>query len=115
MRIDIKIRDIQDPIYIEEELGSTLKALMRGEEVNAKQIQDVDYVIYPVGGRSSPSIHEGEEEIFYILRGSGTFYVKDREINANAGQAIAVPANSKHWVKNTGACPLHYLVCTARL
>ena len=115
MRIDVKVRNSQNPIYTEEELGSTLKALFRGEEVRAEHIQDVDYVIYPVGGSSSPSIHEKEEEIFYIMRGSGIFYLDDEGIKARAGEAVAVHSKTKHWVKNTGNCPLHYLVCSAKL
>jgi len=114
MRIDVKIRNSQNPIYTEEELGSTLKALLRGEEVSAEHVQDVDYVIYPVAGSSSPSIHE-EEEIFYIMRGGGTFFLDDKEIIARAGEAVAVHSKTKHWVKNTGNCPLHYLVCSAKL
>jgi mannose-6-phosphate isomerase-like protein (cupin superfamily) len=115
MRIDIKIRSSENPMYTEEELGSTLKALLRGEEVSAEHVQDVDYVMYPAGGSSSPSIHEVEEEIFYIMRGSGTFHLGDKQIEARAGEAVAVPQKTKHWVKNTGNGPLHYLVCSAKL
>lgn len=115
MRIEVKIRNIQNPLYIEEELGSTLRALLRGEDVNAKNIQDFDYVIYPTGGSSSPSVHENEEEIFYVMRGEGVFFINDREIPARAGEAIAIPKKTKHWVKNTGSCPLHYIVCSAKI
>lgn len=115
MRIDVKIRNVNSPLYIEEELRSELKVLLLGEEVNAKNIRDVDYLIYPTGISSPLSVHENEEEIFYIMRGKGLFFLNDREIMGRAGEAIAVPARTKHWVKNTGSCPLHLVVCSAKI
>lgn len=41
-------------------------------------------------------VHEGSDELFYLLEGSFTLDVADRHINMVAGDAFIVPKGTKH-------------------
>ncbi|GLB69130.1 cupin domain-containing protein [Arthrobacter mangrovi] len=47
---------------------------------------------------SEPPVHEhnGEDEIFYLLEGSVTFWVEDTEVTLGPGDSILMPRNVPH-------------------
>lgn len=47
---------------------------------------------------SQPPVHEhnGEDEIFYLLEGSVTFWVEDTEVTLGPGDSILMPKNVPH-------------------
>ena len=53
--------------------------------------------------------HENEEEIFYILKGSGQIDDNGSIINVNPGDAILTGDGKGHAVENTGNEPLELL------
>ena len=57
--------------------------------------------------------HEGADKFYFVLEGSGTFVVGEREQEANVGMLIIAPAGIEHGVTNTGASRLSLLVSIA--
>jgi mannose-6-phosphate isomerase-like protein (cupin superfamily) len=53
--------------------------------------------------------HENEEEVFYILRGSGKATEDDREYEVGAGDAILVGGGGGHTISNESDEPLEVL------
>ena len=51
-------------------------------------------------------IHEGHDQFFRFEQGQGKVYVDDKEFDVKDGDAVVVPAGSKHNVVNTGDTPL---------
>jgi len=51
----------------------------------------------PVGAVTERHLHENSEDIFYIIRGKGKFYVEDvGEIELRPGVFVRVPPNTLH-------------------
>ncbi len=66
----------------------------------------------PPGHRVTPHHHEVLEEIYYVLAGAGAMTVGDETRAVGAGDAIYIPAGSRHTLANTGAEPMRIvLVC----
>ena len=83
-----------------------------GPQIGAKQIGCTLTVVEP-GKRAFPfHNHHGNEEMFVILEGSGTYRYGDAEHPIEAGCVCAAPAGgveTAHQIINTGAEPLKYL------
>ena len=56
--------------------------------------------IVPPGGGPPPHIQTREEEAFYILEGTVTFYAHGEEIAAGPGTYLNIPKGAKHSFKN---------------
>lgn len=52
-----------------------------------------------------PHSHEANEELFYVLRGTMTFLVADRLVDAPAGTFLRIPAGVVHGFENRTAEP----------
>ena len=62
----------------------------------------------PVG--SEQPIHNHEpEQCYYIIKGKGIIFIEDESREVAAGDAIFIPANRKHGIKNIGNDVLEYL------
>ena len=53
--------------------------------------------------------HENEEEVFYIIGGSGKATEDDREYEVGAGDAMLVGGGSGHTIRNDSDTPLEIL------
>ena len=40
--------------------------------------------------------HENEDELFYVIRGSFTMKLRDRDVRINAGEMIVIPKGVEH-------------------
>ncbi len=56
--------------------------------------------IVPPGGGPPPHIQTREEEAFYILEGTVTFYAHGEAIEAGTGTYLNIPKGAKHSFKN---------------
>lgn len=52
--------------------------------------------------------HE-EQQCYYIIRGMGLMYVNEEETAVHEGNAIFIPSNATHGIKNVGPDKLVYL------
>jgi mannose-6-phosphate isomerase-like protein (cupin superfamily) len=70
--------------------------------------------ILPVGAAVGKHFHRETEEIYYILAGKGEMTVGDETTEVDAGDAVFIPKNHAHTLKNTGNEPMKILlVCGA--
>ena len=66
----------------------------------------------PVG--SEQPIHNHEpEQCYYIIKGKGLMVIDEESREVFAGDAVYIPSNSKHGIKNTGSDVLEYLTANA--
>jgi len=52
--------------------------------------------------------HE-QEQCYYIILGTGLMFIDDKAKDVMEGDAVFIPSNSTHGIKNTGKCKLTYL------
>ena len=71
------------------------------------QISDI-----PVGSQQPPHKHE-PEQCYYIIKGKGLIKIEDEEKIVGPGDAIYIPSNKKHGIKNIGDEVLEYLTANA--
>ena len=62
------------------------------------------------GATRGPHLHDGFEEVIYVLSGTGTTHAESGEIALKPGDLVLIPAGEKHMTQNTGAEPL-VLLC----
>jgi len=56
----------------------------------------------PPGSSIGEHAHEGEDEVYLILRGSGVVREKDGERNVSAGDAVLTGRGESHAIANNG-------------
>jgi mannose-6-phosphate isomerase-like protein (cupin superfamily) len=54
------------------------------------------------GQAMGPHLHNEVEETFYIMEGTTTFVLKDKEYDAKAGTALRLEPTESHGLKNKG-------------
>jgi len=52
-------------------------------------------------GHAEEFVHENSDFIYYILEGSGTWVVEDREFEVRAGDVVVVPAGNRFWFRGS--------------
>jgi quercetin dioxygenase-like cupin family protein len=62
------------------------------------------------GATRGPHLHDGFEEVIYVLSGTGTTHAESGEIPIKPGDLVLIPAGEKHMTQNTGTEPL-VLLC----
>jgi mannose-6-phosphate isomerase-like protein (cupin superfamily) len=63
----------------------------------------------PVGSSIGFHRHEGEEEIFYILNGTGEVGEGEQSSRVEPGDAVHTGDGAGHSIRNTGPGPLEFL------
>lgn len=61
------------------------------------------------GGEIGYHIHEGEDEIYYILEGSGIIIDNKKEKIIEKGDVIYTKSGDGHGMKNTGSEPIKFI------
>jgi quercetin dioxygenase-like cupin family protein len=67
---------------------------------------------YPAGLEVHPHVHDGEDEMFYLLAGELAGFCEDRRWTATAGSFVFVPRDRRHGFAVTSAVPARALVIT---
>lgn len=68
--------------------------------------------VLPPGCAVTPHHHREIEEIYYVVSGRGLMTVGDETREVNAGDAVYVPRNHRHSLRNNGSEPIRLiLVC----
>jgi mannose-6-phosphate isomerase-like protein (cupin superfamily) len=62
------------------------------------------------GAGRGPHVHDGFEEVIYVLSGSGRTHAETGEIPLKPGDLVLIPAGEMHMTRNTGEVPL-VLLC----
>lgn len=50
-------------------------------------------------GHAEEFVHDKSDFLYYILEGSGTWVVEDREVDVRAGDVVVVPAGNRFWFR----------------
>jgi len=66
----------------------------------------------PVGSEQPVHNHE-PEQCYYIIRGTGLMVIENESQEVKEGDAIFIPSNSKHGIKNLGSEILEYITANA--
>jgi mannose-6-phosphate isomerase-like protein (cupin superfamily) len=62
------------------------------------------------GQVQAPHQHGDQDKFYYIVEGSGRFWLGDERVEASAGEVVWAPAGLPHGVENQSAEPLTLLV-----
>lgn len=66
----------------------------------------------PVGSEQPVHAH-APEQCYYIIRGTGLMRIEDETQEVTAGDAVFIPADRKHGLRNIGDTVLKYLTANA--
>jgi mannose-6-phosphate isomerase-like protein (cupin superfamily) len=93
--------------------GSEIRPLM-DRTTSAIQKCSLAEEILPPGAAVGKHFHRETEEVYYILSGTGEMTVGEETAEVSAGDAVYIPVNNVHTLKNTGGEPMKImLVCGA--
>ena len=91
--------------------GSEIRALIDRTTSEITQCSLAEETL-PPGCAVTPHRHRQIEEIYYIVSGRGLMTVGEETREVEAGDAVYVPRDQRHTLKNTGAEPIKLvLVC----
>ncbi|HVN97705.1 MAG TPA: cupin domain-containing protein [Syntrophorhabdaceae bacterium] len=66
----------------------------------------------PVGSEQPLHVH-APEQCYYIIRGKGLMTVEEETREVSAGNAVYIPSNKRHGIRNTGNEVLEYLTANS--
>jgi mannose-6-phosphate isomerase-like protein (cupin superfamily) len=70
----------------------------------------VDLYCVAPGQSQKPHAHGGEDKVYCVVEGSGTFFLGGAQERLEAGDALVAPAGVDHGLVNDGTAPLLVLV-----
>jgi mannose-6-phosphate isomerase-like protein (cupin superfamily) len=65
------------------------------------------------GVSSNPGAHEGREEVFYVLSGSGVIEVEGEQAEVGPGSVVVAGPGETHSIANTGTELLRMVCCVS--
>jgi mannose-6-phosphate isomerase-like protein (cupin superfamily) len=92
-------------------VGDQLTSKVEGQQTNRAFDAAINYV--PPGSGPPPHIHHREDEMFYVLEGTGEFIQDGRKVTAEPGAVVYLEKDLPHTFKSVGAVPLRMIVVTA--
>jgi mannose-6-phosphate isomerase-like protein (cupin superfamily) len=69
------------------------------------------YVTLEPGGGQVPWHNQEQEEIYFVLEGTGEMCLGEERRPISAGQAAYIPSGVFHQLTNTGVTPMHMIYC----
>ena len=61
-----------------------------------------DVYCFEPGQAQSAHVHDGQDKVYYVIEGAGSFQVGDEERTVGAGEVVLAPSGEKHGVTNRG-------------
>lgn len=89
--------------------GNCLHALSPAERIPQSRFQQASRVELDPGTIIGEHVHANNEEIYWILSGSGVFSDDGIETMAESGDVLLTLKGHRHGLKNTGSEPLVFL------
>ena len=59
-----------------------------------------DVYCFEPGQTQAPHTHDGQDKVYYVVEGRGSFQVGDEERTAGSGEIVLAPSGQKHGVSN---------------
>ena len=94
---------------------SNIKRIFEQKTVGSRRFTGFGLLEIPPGGVFPQHTHPDREEVYYVLSGSGTIMVEDKEVAAREGLTFYVSGESSHGVKNQSDKPLMVLFVHAQV
>ena len=69
------------------------------------------YVTLEPDGGQVPWHNQEQEEIYFVVEGTGEMCLGDERMPLNTGQAVYIPTRVFHQLTNTGSMPLRMIYC----
>lgn len=89
----------------------TTKNIVGGiSELQAENFSLGFVILEPEGGQVPWHNHE-QEEVYFILEGTGEMCIGDERKEVSTGQAVFIPPNEFHQLSNIGKDPLKMIYC----
>ena len=73
-----------------------------------------EFVLDP-GASIGNHLHDGDEEVYYVIAGEGIMFVNDEEEVITTGDIVLTKSGSYHGLKNTGPDILKIFVACANI
>jgi mannose-6-phosphate isomerase-like protein (cupin superfamily) len=108
--MDIIQRNATTPFITKD--GSEIRELMAYRNSGIRNLSLAEAIL-PAGATTQEHYHADTDEIYYILEGRGRMRIEGEERAVGPLDAIAIPANQRHNITNTGDGPLVFLCCCA--
>jgi mannose-6-phosphate isomerase-like protein (cupin superfamily) len=90
--------------------GTVLYGRMLPPEVFLTNWSYVDHLVLPEGTSVGKTRHEGVEEIYYVIEGSGIAHVGKEAAAVKKGDAVPILLNEVHWFENDAHSDLDLMV-----
>ncbi len=91
--------------------GEQARFLLTGAETGGRYTQWEE--VTPPGGGPPPHYHENEDEWFFVLEGTVSFFRDGEWQDVQPGGGAFFPKGVPHTFKNNGSAPLRLLITTA--
>ena len=93
--------------------GASYKPIFGIGDKDADRLQGVarygELTVAPRGASAVVS-YPAEEQIYYILEGSGTLIYEDQKVPVKQDDFMYLPINVKHGIANSSSAPIHVIV-----
>lgn len=90
-----------------------LKSYMLIGSKNVKDTKISMQISFIPVNSEQPIHHHEPEQCYYIISGKGLMIIENEQVHVNPGDAIHIPSNKKHGIKNVGSETLEYLTSNA--
>ena len=92
-------------------LAIDLAALTRVNEDFRREVKTAEHsqvvlMTIPPGAEIGEEVHEGIDQLLVFVEGDAEAIIEGESAGVRAGQAVLVPAGTRHNFRNTGASPL---------
>jgi quercetin dioxygenase-like cupin family protein len=86
--------------------------MLIGSQNSSAQAISIQISEIPVGSEQ-PVHNHVPEQCYYIIRGKGRMVIEEEVKEVHAGDAVHIPSNKKHGIKNLGNDVLEYLTANS--
>jgi mannose-6-phosphate isomerase-like protein (cupin superfamily) len=97
---------------VNERGGQSSYLLLAGGQFGTRHLA-VTWVDCPPGSEQPLHRHQGLEQAYVIVRGSGTMVVGGERREVGEGTLVYVPPDTDHAIRNDGTEPLAYVSATS--
>ncbi len=99
------------PAFITKD-GSEIREIMAPANSAVGRLSLAEAIVFP-GEKTRKHYHISVEEIYYFLSGKGLMWQAGEEVEVSAGDAVANPPGTPHFITNIGEKPLVFLcICS---
>jgi len=85
--------------------------LISPQNSSAKNLS-IQVSVVPIGSQQPVHVHE-PEQCYYVIKGKGLMIIEGEAREVSSGDAVYIPSNKKHGIRNIGDVALEYLTANS--